>query len=234
MIRWLAIFTLPVLMAGCFGDNETPLEVSVDAWVVKKTEGEQPVYGVAFYAYGNKVMKSGTVTRQGGLGNFVHLGLNPGSIFTLYKEPADEDFNPVIPESANYLFSVTAESGESFEGSDQLNPKNIGIPVILKTELDDVQKILKVTWMKITAANGYVVKIANADGIVIYSSGAVDKEVTTLNINLLTGYWTAPMEQGNTYTVEVDAFTYENTATEYDAAFNLEEISMDTQTITWE
>ncbi len=222
------------LLISCFKDNETPLEVNVDAYTVKKLIGEQSAYGVAFFAYGNQIMKSGTVTQVGGLGEQINLGLNASSIFTLSKEPAVDDFKSIIPVASEYIFNVSAESGATHQGSDYLDPKNIGIPVILKVEFNEIQKLLDVTWMKITVADGYFVKIAEEGGAYIYTSGAVETDITTLSINLLIGNWTKPMEPGNTYTIEVNAFAIEDTADEYTAAYNIEEISISSKSFYWE
>ena len=222
------------MLISCFKDNETPLEVNVDAYTVKKVIGEQSAYGVAFFAYGNQIMKSGTVTQVGGLGEQINLGLNPGSIYTLSKEPNIDDFKSFVPSASEYVFNVLAESGSTKEDTDYLNPKNIGIPVILKVEFNEIQKLIDVTWMKITAADGYFVKIAEENGAYIYSSGAIDTDVTTLSINLLLGNWTRPMEPGNTYMIEVNAYAFEDDADEFTAAYNLEEISVSSKSVSWE
>lgn len=234
LMKILVLIFASFIVVSCFKDNETPLEVNVDAYAIKKMIGEQPAYAVAFYAYGNHIMKSGTVTQVGGLGNSINLGLNPNSIFTLYKEPTIDDFKTVVPAASEYLFNVSAEMGSTFEGTDYLNPKNIGIPVILKVELNDIQKLVDITWMKITAADGYFIKIAEESGQYIYTSGSYDTDVTTASVNLLLGNWTKPMEPGYTYIIEVNAYVFEDNANEYTASYNIEEISISSKSILWE
>ena len=223
-----------MILVSCFKDSEVALDVNTDVYMIKKMAGDVPVFGVAFYAYGNQIMKSGTVTQVGGLGEQINLGLNPGSIYTLYKEPSEDEFYGYLPTASEYKFSVLSESGQSQVSSDFLNVKNIGVPFILKAEIGDVQKLFDITWTKVTNADGYVVKIAEENGNYIYSTGAVSSETTTVSINLLVGNWTKPIEQGNAYVVEVSAFAYEDNVDSYTAAYNLETISIASKTVIYE
>jgi hypothetical protein len=202
--------------------------------MIKKMFEDTPVFGVAYYAYGNKIMNSGTVTLVGGSGEQIDLGLNPGSIYTLYKEPSENDYYSNLPSAGEYKFNVLAEDGQTNESTDYLNVKNIGIPFILKAEIGDVQKLLDVTWTKVANADGYVVKISEDDGSLMYSTGAMSSESTTVSINLLAGNWSKPIEPGNTYIVEVNAFIYEDNIESYTAPYNLETISIATKTVTYE
>lgn len=229
----LLVLTSLILMS-CFKDSEVALEVNTDVYMIKKMSGDMPGFGVAFYAYGNLMMKSGTVTQVGGLGEQINLGLNPGSIYTLYKEPSTDEFYGYLPTASEYNFNVMSESGQIGVGSDILNVKNIGVPFILKAEIGEVQKLFDITWTKVTNADGNVVKIAEENGNYIYSTGAISAETTTVSINLLTGNWTKPIEQGNAYVVEVSAFAYEDNADSYTAAYNLETISIASKTVNYE
>ncbi len=223
-----------LILVSCFKNEEVALEADTDVYMIKKMSGETPVYGVAFYAYCNHVMKSGTVTQTGDLGSQVNLGLNPGSIYTLYKEPTENEFYGTLPEESEYRFNVVAENGQTSESSDYLKVKDLGIPTILKAEVGDVEKLLDITWTKITDADGYVVKIVEDNGSYIYSSGALSPETDTLSINLLVGNWTKTMEKGNTYNIEISAFAYEDNANALTAIYNIESISIAQMSITWE
>lgn len=229
-----ALFASLVLVS-CFKDNdEIALEVNTDVYMIKRLVDEQPVYGLAYYAYGNQIMRSGTVTQIGGLGEQINLGLNPKSIFTLSKEPAGSDYKNILPAASEFLFNVTSETGLSDESSDFLNVKNIGIPEILNLEIGANQKLVNVTWKSVSGIDGYVVKVAEEDGTYIYNSGGMEPDNTTYTINVLTGNWTKPIEVGSTYIIEVHAFAYEDDADEDYAAFNVEEISIGAQNVTLE
>lgn len=221
-----------LFLVSCFNnDNDTNLEVNTDVYMLKKIVGDQPVYGVSFYAYGNQIMKSGTVTQVGGLGDQINLGLNPHSIFTLSKDPNENDYKLYLPAASEYLFKVTAESGSTVESKDFLNATDIGIPTIVKTEVGVNQKFVDVSWTAVSGADGYMIKIADANGNYIFSSEGLEPGINTYTINLLTGNWVSPVEVGSAYSIQVHAFAYEENADPLYAAFNVEEISIGEKTI---
>ena len=221
------------LLVSCFSDNtKTELEVYTDAYTVKKMVGGEAVYAVAFYAYGNQMMNSGNVTEIGGSGVQINLGINPGSIFTLWKWPSVSDFKPYPPSAADYKFVITAESGMNNESLDHLNPKNLAIPVIAKTELSENNKLINVTWTSVTGANGFLIKVSEESGNIIYSSDGMLPTVTSNTINILTGNWTKPVEPGKTYIIEVHAFAYEAGTDALYKAYNVEEISIGQKSVT--
>lgn len=230
--KFAFILFASLIVVSCFKDaEETPLEVNTDVYMIKRLVGEQPVYGLAFYAYGNQIMRSGTVIQNGGLGEQINLGLSPNSIFTLSKEPSGDDYKTFVPAASEYIFKVTAETGLSDESSDFLNVKNIGIPEITSVEIGANQKLVNITWKAVAGIDGYVVKVAEENGTYIYNSGGMESSETTYTINLLTGNWTKPIEMGNTYIIEVHAFAYEDDADPDYAAFNVEEISIGARNI---
>lgn len=223
------------IMVSCFSkDTQTPLEVYTDAYTIKKMVGNVPVYAVTFYAYGNQLMKSGTVTEVGGSGVPINLGLNPNSIFTLWKWPTESDFKPYPPSAAEYQFNVTAESGLNNESTEYLNPKNLSIPVIVKAALSDNKKLIDVGWTSVTGADGYLVKVAEQNGNIIYTTDGMLPSVTSYTINLLTGNWTKAVEPGNTYSIQVHAFAYEANTEDYYKVYNVEEISIGEKSVLYE
>lgn len=220
------------LLTSCFrDDNDTNLEVNADVYMIKKIVGEQAVYGISFYAYGNQMMRSGTVTQVGGLGEQINLGLNPHSIFTLSKEPNENDYQLYLPAASEYVFNVTAESGSTVESKDFLNATDISIPAIVKAEVGANQKFVDVAWTAVPGVDGYMVKIADANGNYIFSSEGMDSGVNTYTINLFTGNWVTPAETGKTYSIQVHAFAYEANTDPLYAPFNVEEISIGEKTI---
>lgn len=228
------LFTV-FIMVSCFSkDTQTELEVYTDAYMIKKMEGSQPVYGVIFYAYGNQMMKTGTVTEVGIPGTTINLALSPNSIFTLWKAPTGNDFKPYPPAESEYIFKVTAESGLSNESNDYLKIKNIGIPVITKTAFSDNKKLIDVAWTSVTGADGYLVKVAEENGNIIYSSDGMLPSVTGYTINLLTGNWSKFVETGKNYSIEVHAFAYEADAEEFYQIYNVEEISIGAKSVLYE
>lgn len=234
MRSYRIVFVLLTLLGlvSCFGDeNNASLEVNTDVYMIKKIVGEQPVYGVSFYAYGNQIMRSGTVTQVGGLGEQINLGLNPRSIFTLSKEPNENDYKLYLPAASEYKFKVSAESGATVESSDFLNATDMDIPAIIKTEVGVNQKFVDVSWTAVSGADGYMLKIADVNGNYIFSSEGLEPGTNSYTINLLTGNWVVPVVVGNAYSVQVHAFAYEVNSDPLYAAFNVEEISIGEKTI---
>ena len=228
-------FLTSLIMVSCFSkDTQTELEVFTDAYVIKKMINDRPMYAVTFFAYGNQMMRSGTVTEIGGSGGYLNLGLNPNSIFTLVHWPVESDFKPYPPSATEYKFNVTAESGITNESTDYLNINDIEIPVILKTVFSDNKKLIDVTWTSVARADGYVLKVAEENGNIIYATDGMIPTVTSYTINLLTGNWTKPVESGNTYTIEVHAFAYEEDADDFYNVYNVEELSIGEKSILWE
>ena len=220
------------ILVSCFSDNtETPLEVYSDAYMIKKMVGDEPMYAITFYAFGNQMMRSGTVTEIGGSGVPINLGLNPNSIFTLWEWPSGNDFRPYPPNAVEYKFNVTVESGLSNESIDYLNPKDISIPVITTAAFGDNNKLIDVAWSSVTGADGFLVKVAEENGNIIYTSDGILPTITNYTINLLAGNWTKPVEPGNTYIMEVHAFAYEADADEFYKVYNVEEISIGTKSL---
>ena len=226
--------SVPLILFSCLKEEEQVLQVTTDAYMVKKLVGGQPAYGLAFYAYANKILKSGTVARTGGVGDTINLIAYPLSVYTLFKEPAETTLSENMPLDGEYIFNITAESGETNESSDELNLNDIDIPDILSTEVSTNGDRLDMKWTKVSGADGYVVKLADEDGEYIYSSNTKAPNDTTLKISPLTGVWVEPFEVGNTYTIEVNAFAYEDDSNNQNAVFNVEEISIGSKSIVWE
>ena len=229
------VFLTSLIMVSCFSkDSQTELEVYSDAYVIKKMINDKPMYAVTFFAYGNQIMRSGTVTEIGGSGEYLKLGLNPNSIFTLVHWPIDSDFKPYPPPAAEFKFNVTAESGLTSESSDYLNINDINIPTIVKTEFSENKKLINITWTSVTGADGYVLKVAEENGNIIYATDGMVPTVTNYTINLLTGNWTKRVESGNTYTIQVHAFAYEEDTDDFYNVYNVEELSIGEKSILWE
>ncbi len=227
--KYLFLLPVAVLLVSCFKNEETPLEVNVDAFTIKKMSGEQPVYGVSFYAYGNQVLKSGTVTKMGGLQEQVNL--QEYSLYTLAKNPVNDDFKPYPPENGEYKFSIIAESGATKDISDFLKIKNLAIPTIIGVTPNDIQKLITVTWNPVTGASVYVVKVADAKGNYLFSSPVLNSDTKAYTINLLTGNWSNPVESGNSYIIELNAYAFEDGVDSQESAYNVETISVASRTI---
>lgn len=229
------ILCTPFIMVSCFNnDTETEPEIFNDAYLIKKMVGTEAQYAVAFYAYGNLVLSSGTVTEVGGSGTQINLGMHPSSVFTLSKIPAASDYKPYPPANTEYKFKITTSTGATIESTDKLTVQNLATPTITKIEFSENKKLVNVVWTAVPKADGYVVKVADKDGVYIFSSEGFAAGVTNCTLNLLTGNWTKTMDLDETYTIQVHAFMYETNTDDLYNIYNVEEISIDDKPIFWE
>jgi len=228
------VFFVSFLLVSCFSDDtQTALEVYTDAYMIKKIVGEEPLYAVAFYAYGNQMMNSGTVTEVGGSGAQINLGISPSSIFTLVRIPVESDYKPYLPSVTEYKFKITSSTGTVSESTDKLNIQNLATPTITKTEISENKKLVNLVWTAVSKADGYVVKVADKNGVFIYSSEGLKAGITSYTINLLIGNWTKTIEFGETYSIQVHAFVYEADADDFYNVYNVEEISIGEKSVLW-
>lgn len=224
----------PFILASCINnDSETNLQVYTDAFLIKKMVGTEPMYAVAFYAYGNQTMSSGTVTEVGGSGVPVNLGNNPSTIFTLSKIPVESDYKPYPPANTEYKFKVIASSGAIDESTDKLTVKNLATPTITKTEFGENKKLVNVAWTTVPNVDGYVVKVADKTGAFIYSTEGLKSSVTSFTINVMAGNWSKTIVSGETYSIQVHAFVYEADADDFYNVYNVEEISIAEKSVPW-
>lgn len=234
-LKKIAFFLFaPFILVSCFNnDSETELEVYTDAFLIKKMVGTEPMYAVAFYAYGNQTMSSGTVTEVGGSGALVNLGNNPSTIFTLSKIPVESDYKPYPPANTEYKFKVIASSGAIDESTDKLIVKNLSTPTITKTEFGENKKLVNVAWTAVPNIDGYVVKVADKTGSFIYSTESLKSSVTSFTVNMMAGNWSKTIVSGETYSIQVHAFVYEADADDFYNVYNVEEISIAEKTLPW-
>lgn len=220
---------------SCFSDDDLKdnLEVYVDAYVIKKNIGDVTSYAPAFFAYGNQLLRSVTVTEIGGSGETIDLTQDFTSILTMSKRPDNNDFLPYPPAASDYLFEVTAESGVTVEEYDFLAYSDMGIPTVTQAEFTNNNKLLEVAWSDVAGADGYMVKILNSEGTEISAGSGFEAGTNSYTINIVLENWYEAPEPGQTYSVQVHAFAYEAEFEPGYEVYNVQEVSIGETTIVW-
>lgn len=230
--------TALVLLAGftvvSCNDNEEKLDVITDVYVINKMFDNEVKSAATYFAYGNKELMSVSVALPNSAGN-VALESYPGSIYTMAKEPKDSDYKTTAPVNGNYSFSVQSADGETLQVPDILSYEGLDIPEFTKTTFSGTPFILELEWSDVTDADGYVVKMLDTDGKLVFNGysvgGDVNKYTVTGTSN--SGFWNTPAVNGESYVLQLNAFSYDAEANISNYVYNLSEISLAEIQIEW-
>ncbi len=235
MFQFAAIAMLmSIIFTACNDDSDPEFEIAGDVYVVKKKMNAEVQYAPLYVVYSiNGVgMSSATVTPPSG--ETISLAGSTGSV-TYAKEPEDEDFTTEAPEEGNYLFKAVSTKEEELQLNDELELDNLAIPEF-DTLYFDNSNTLKAKWFKVSGADGYYLRIRNSDGKLIYNGAWLNddtKEFTITEGSSTSGSWGETPTDGDTYTVQLNAFTFEPNVTQSNYGYNLQEISIGEKEVTW-
>ena len=230
--------TALVLLAGftfvSCNDYEEELDVITDVYVINKMFENEVKSAAAYFAYGNKELMSVSVVFPNSAGN-VALESYPGSIYTMAKEPKDADYKTTAPVNGNYSFTIQSANGETQQVPDLLSYEGLDIPEITKNKFSGTPLILELEWSDVTDADGYVVKMLDTDGKLVFNGysvgGDVNKYTVTGTSN--SGFWSTPAVNGESYVLQLNAFSYDAEANISNYVYNLSEISLAETQIVW-
>lgn len=229
----LVLFMSGSLLVSCDNDDETALDVKVDAVTEKKMDGEVVKYAPSFYVFSNKGLKSVTVKAPGTNGKTYTLAAVQSSDIQFIYKAVSADFATEVPTVGDYTFTVTDKGNTQVTLTDKLTTVNFDIAQITENSFASGKLTLK--WGAVTGIDGYVVKLYNQSNTLLFSSPALATTATTFSFGNADNGWltTAKGEAGKTYTVSVDAFKYESSALPSTKGYNVEMISTANKTITW-
>jgi hypothetical protein len=223
-----------VLMIGVLAcdPEEVAFDPAADVFVITKTVATEnevdTLYGLALHAFANKPMQSVAVT--GDDDETYDLESFEGYPYDFYYQTPDNQFTSEMPADGSYSFDIVAQSGETSMLSDNLSDDAIFPTDTIKYEFDAGQKKMKLTWTEIDDADYLIVKMVDDDDQVFQSTSLLgDKEEYTI---AATGSgWASDFEpaDGETYTVQIDAFKYESGQN----GVNLQAKAISMQTIVW-
>ncbi len=227
----LSLFVVAILASCNDEKNESAFEVSSDVYIIKKKIDGSEMYGVACYAYSNKVLESAIVTPPGG--SEIELSPVNESVNTRAKEPQESDFSPSLPDGGSYLFEVTSAGGETIQNSDDLELDDINVPVIDSLKFNGGDLSFYVGWQSVSGAEAYVVKLLDNSDELMFVGLTLDSEVTDYNVRQETGTWLKQAYAGDTVAVQVAAFTFDSDATNLNFAYNLKEMAVGETKVIW-
>ncbi len=225
-----------VLAAGMFAcnkdDNTTSFNVIGDVFVNKRLIDDQEMYAKTYCAYGNDAMETAEVTTPDGDVYTLEATNSFENVFVKY--PSLSDFTTDIPEENNYQFNVVNE-GIPHQSIDVLEFDDLQLPVITKDTIEN--HVLIVEWETDDNADAYMIQLTNDDNDIIFSSQLLTTQTTHFEIESVnvSGTWSTgyPVE-GDTYTIELSALTFDSGAGTTDYEYHVKEIATSVSSITWE
>jgi len=228
------MFLIVAGFASCNDDNDTePFDAIGEVVTIKKMdmEADTVVYARAYYVYGNQPMSSAKVSLpEGGTITLTDTDTNKR---TYFKEPDAADYSTDAPQTGDFTFTVVNEDIEStFAETTEL--KTLDIPEITEVTPSVSSGIITVKWDKVTDADSYVVRLKDDEGETVFVGTLLSSSVNNYQIASSTGTFTQSLVVGNTYTVDLQAILYEDTATNSDYMYNIEMIAIASQDLVWE
>jgi len=215
-------------------DVEEKLEVLTDVYVINKDFDGEVKSATAYYAYANKSLMSATVAIPNDGGN-IELEAQAGSNFNFGKEPENSDFTSTAPVEGSYAFTVKDMDGETQVVTDALSYDGLAVPQFSKINFTGSPITLETEWNAVPETDGYFIKMYNTSGKLIFSGYSVASNVLkyTVTTSTSSGYWSEAAVEGQTYLLQINAFTNDAEANSTNAAYNIQEISVGESQITW-
>lgn len=225
----LLVFLLLLAVSSCDKDkNVEAFEVFGDVMIIKKMEGEQSKFARSYYVYGNYPMASAEVTLPEGV--TITLTSPDETLRTHYKVPGLNDFESEPPLGGTFYFTVENE-GIEHTVTDQLTFNNLAYATITRAEYSAGE--MMVEWESVEGADNYLVRLVNDDYETVFAGYLVTSSVNIYKIAANNGNMTLTPENGVSYTLEVNAFDYDEGATDENSDYNVNEISVATKSVVW-
>lgn len=230
--KTLVLFSIALGFFACDDDdgNSVPFEIIGDVYVVKKTINDEVLFANTYIAYGNQPMSLAQVTTPGG----EEIVLSPTSGYnnTYAQSPAIDEFTDQV-EEGNYMFDVINED-IPHQDIDLLVFDNIDFTTI--TTLEPDVDILTLEWEENEMAEAYLVRLLDESGTVLFMSQLLGTQVSRFVINPgdPNGTWNGTPAAGTDYIVELQAFLFEQDATNNDYTFHIQEMSITDDVVTWQ
>lgn len=230
----LLILALPFFFFSCNDEQvEKEFEVQVDAYIVKKKFEDETRFANAYFAYSNKAIESAIVTPPAEFGDPVELEAAESSISTFFKEPEVEDYSTMYPAQGDYVFDVESRDGEVLQEIDVMETGVLEVPVITDATFQSNVESMTVSWDSVQNADGFVVKLLNQNKKVIFISYTLLASVDEYEINQSSGNWNGTPYNGDDYILQIQAFTYESSATADDQLYNIKEVAIGETDVIW-
>jgi hypothetical protein len=227
---------LLLIVAGLFScnddDNTSSFDVIGDVFVTKKIIGDDIMYGMTYYAYGTYAMETAEVTTPEG--EEITLTAVNAYETTYSKEPSTDDFTSDMPDEGNYQFNVLNE-GITHQSIDLLEFDDLAFPEITSAEMSN--EILTVEWETSSSVGAYWLRLLDDSGNIIYASSVLSNGYSTLQIDNVTGtgtWATGYPNDGDVYTLQLQAITFDSGAGSTDYLYHLKEVAISEEEVTWD
>jgi len=231
MKKFGPLFILILVLTGvtsCNKDNTEAFEVKGDAIIIKRMLTGEDMYASALYAYGNYQMSAVSVITPNE--QTIILTAADENKRAYLKEPGIADFSTTVPTTGLYTFYVTNEDIEH-TASDVLEFNDLAYPTITEASYDG--GAITVVWDPVDGASNYMVKLVDTSFKTVFTGYLLTSSSSIFQIQNGMGTWNSTPVSGETYFVEVHAFEYDTEATSSDYTYNINEISIATETIVW-
>jgi hypothetical protein len=233
-MRPLKIFTLILLVAFSSSCNKDSDDSSVvgDAIIVSKRSGTNVVYGVALYAYAFSPLKTVTAVSLLEPTNAVSLAADGSDTYNFLKLPTAAEYSETVPVASIYTFNGEFESGSTFECQDILGSDALAPVTFEKCTYNSTNSYAELSWTALTNAYSYVIYFVNESGTVVFGSGELSNTVTSGTLSSSASGWLSGYPiNGDTYTVKVLAFEYEDSTNAN--LYHLQSTSVSESTLVW-
>ncbi|MDO8929069.1 MAG: hypothetical protein Q7W54_08780 [Bacteroidota bacterium] len=220
-------------LVSCQDDDPVPLQAVVDVMIQDLKTDAGIRYGLVIYATSNYEMKSVKVTGPGTNGEVYELTATADKRqFAFNMETGD--YTAALPVKGDYSFEITSVNDEKLTLKDAVGDEKLA-SIVIKTATITSQK-LKTTWDKVTGAEAYIVNLRSADkSQVLFSSSYLADDKVEFEFGVATLGWASGKSPvaGTNYVLELMAIKVE-TGVIYDKGSNLQFVTYDSKTITWE
>ncbi len=234
-MKQLKIITLILLVAfasSCNKDSGDSTVVGDAVIVSKRSETNTVVYGVALYAYAFSTLKTVTAVSSVDPTETISLKANGAYTYNFLKEPSDSEYSATKPAAATYTFSSVFDSGTTYECQDVLTSDAL-VPVTFEKCLYNTTKsYAEFSWTALTNADSYAIQILDKTGTIVFNSSELSSSVITGTLSASTSGWSSGFPvNGETYTVRIYAFKYEDSTKAN--SYQVQSTSVSDATIVW-
>jgi hypothetical protein len=231
------LFVSILLAIVACNPKDDPLSAAGDVIYIKKANGDYPVFGVSYHIQANKALSSANVILPHG--SALELKQNATNTYLFENEPGNADFTHDEPYEGDFIFNVTAESGESIQVYEQQQFANIAFAEIDSMGFDDDEQRmwLGMKWKQVNGADVYMVTLLKLSGETVFNGYHIDASKGheyVISYFHHTGSWSEEPVKGNRYNLKITAMKFDEDAADIPDIFNIQETSEYVQEITWE
>lgn len=217
---------------SCIENNDEPFELTPEVICFKTKVNDTMRYALAFYAYANYSIDSAKVAYPGTSGSPVILTPYAETKNTYAKQAGLNDFSKNVPVNGMYSFTVY-KGGKIYTENDSLATNNLILPNITGTSYSASTSTLSINWAKVDGAQNYFVRLYNQNKELVYTGYTIHPDSTHYGIKPIDQGWEKSPVTGTTYTLQLNALTYEPNVSQSDLLYHLNSIVFTETPVLW-